>query len=578
MSELIYYPTALGLSMLINYLFVRFWKFDFLKSTVKSDRWGTKVVPLTGGTATFLVFFAFSLFKLSEFWPHSPQVIVALAGGILMFLLGLVDDIVDLKSYQKFLFQIFIVLLVIGFGIKATLFGMPFNYIITFLWILGITNAFNLLDNIDGLAAGIAAIALIFLGLNFSGEGAPLLGYFCFTLAAVLMGFLVFNFKPARLYLGDSGALFTGYFLAVLTILGSQRSGRSLFVTIIFPLLIMLIPIMDTLMVSITRRLRGQSPFQGGRDHLSHRLVMLGMSEKQAVLLLYLISTLLGVSTLIFIGTSPVFSMIVYFFISLMIVLFCVYIGKIKIVSQSEIHDDFVVISTNFLYKKRILHILVDLLLVALVYYFSYLIRFEGNIARSDMKLFVVSMPIIIFFKIICLYWFNVYKIESRYFSIPDGLNILKGVSLGSILTIILLTFVTRFKGYSRAVFVIDWMLTIIVLGGVKLFYRVFDELFYSIRSKGNQKVVVVGHKRTFQAVNRYLKLKSNLNLSVVRFFPLTEFNYDVMMEYINKLDDKISMILLEDKGVLSKEDSKQILKKNIKILDEREFFLDILE
>jgi len=576
MTEFMYYPAALGLSIVINYILYRTWKFDILKSAVRTDRWGSKVVPLTGGLAVFTSFFIICLLRWQVIWD-SPKLAIALGGGILMFFLGLIDDIFELESYQKFLFQIIIVLLLIFLGLKASLFGKPWNYIITFTWMLGITNAFNLLDNMDGLAAGIASISLIFLGLSFYSEGLLLLTFMSLTYALVLLGFLVFNFNPARVYLGDSGALLTGYFLSVLTLLGSSSSGKSLFVSIIFPLLIMLIPILDTTLVSITRRMRGQSPFLGGKDHLSHRLVILGMTERQAVLFLYGVSILLGGSTIVFSTTSPLLSIFVYFLISLFILLFGVYMGKIKILQQQENSGGSAVISTNFLYKTRVLHILVDLFLFALIYYFSYLIRFEGLISKSSIRLFVESIPIILFFKIIFLYTFNVYKIESRYFAIKDALNLFRSITLGSVFTIITLTFLARFQGYSRAVFMIDWMLSLIVIGGVKVFYRIFDELFYSIQAKKKEKIILVGNRRTYQAVNAYLKLKSNLNLMVIRFFPLTDFVYDVMMKYMEKLNFPIAMILVEEKGMFSVEQTKRLEEKGIALVDEKAFFSKIL-
>ena len=139
----------------------------------------------------------------------------------MIFTLGVIDDIINLKSHQKFLLQIIIVIAVVYFGVETTLFPRPLSFVITVLWILGITNAFNLLDNIDGLSAGIASIAAVTLGIKFLLEGNILLSYFCFILTASFIGFLIYNFNPAKIYLGDSGALFTGYILSTLTILGT---------------------------------------------------------------------------------------------------------------------------------------------------------------------------------------------------------------------------------------------------------------------------------------------------------------------------------------------------------------------
>ena len=576
MTNIVYYISAVVASIIINYLFVKYWKFEFLKSTIKSDRWGTKIVPLTGGISIFLIFVIFSFLKFNEVFD-SPVIVIALVGGVLVFTLGIIDDVINLKSYQKLLIQITIVLAVVYFGVETTLFPRPLSFVITVLWILGITNAFNLLDNIDGLSAGIASIAALTLGINFLIEGNILLSYFCFILTASFLGFLIFNFNPAKIYLGDSGALFTGYILSTLTILGTRGTGKSLFASLLFPIIIMMIPVLDTMLVSITRRLRGQSPFEGGKDHLSHRLVMLGMSEKQSVLFLYFISILLATSTFLITNISLAIYIMMYFFLCLIIVLFGFYIGKIKMVARSERKDNFVIIGTNFLYKKRILHILVDLVLLAFIYFFSYVIRFEGNISSSDMSRFVESLPLVIIIKILFLYYFKVYRIENRFFSVSDGLQFLKGVTLSTTSIILFLTVVTRFKGYSRVAFIIDWMLTIIVLGGVKMSYRLFDELFFSIKSQKTKKIIILGNRETYQAINRYLQLKTDSGYSVKRFFNINEVKLGIIIDYLEKSRNDISMILLEDKSFLSNEETIRLTDNGILVVNEKEFFNTIL-
>lgn len=369
-----------------------------------------------------------------------------------------------------------------------------------------------------------------------------------------------------------------GYFLSIFTVIGSQKSGESVFVTVIFPILIMLIPILDTVMVSITRNIRGQSAFEGGKDHLSHRLVMLGMSEKQAVLLLYSISILLGISALFFRNAPPVFSMVIYFFISLIFVLFGVYIGKIKIGIPSGKKRNAVVLSTDFLYKKRILHILVDLVLISFIYYLAYLIRFEGKISQANTLLFLESIPIVILLKIAFLFYFQVYKIESRYFSISDGLTIIKAVTLGSVSSVLVLTFLKRFMGYSRAVFVIDWMLAVIVLGVVKVFYRIFEEIFASIRDKERKKILIIGGDRMHQSLNKYLQFRPEMNLSIVKHISLTDFNFDVMIAYCKQPDHHIHMIIVEDKAILTDEQLVAVRKIEVLFVTEKEFFTQILK
>ena len=576
MTNIVYYIAALVTSVVINYLFIKYWKYDFLRSTIKSDRWGTKIVPLTGGISIFLIFAIFIVLKSNEAFD-SYVIVIALAGGVLIFTLGIIDDLINLKSHQKLLLQIIIVLAVVYFGVETTLFPRPLSFVITVLWILGITNAFNLLDNIDGLSAGIALIAALTLAINFHIEGNISLSYFCFILTAAFLGFLIFNFNPAKIYLGDSGALFTGYILSTITILGTRGTGKSLFASLLFPIVIMMIPVLDTMLVSITRRIRGQSPFEGGKDHLSHRLVMLGMTEKQSVLLLYFISILLAASTFLITNISLALYIMMYFCLCLIIVLFGFYIGKIKMVARTERKENFLTIGTNFLYKKRIIHILVDLVLLAFIYFFSYVIRFEGDISSFDMSRFVESLPLVVLIKILFLYFFKVYKIENRFFSVSDGLQFLKGVTLSTTSIILFLTVVTRFEGYSRVAFIIDWMLTIIVLGGVKMSYRLFDELFFSIKSQKTKKMIILGNRETYQAINRYLQLKTDVGYSVKKYFNINEVKQGLIIDYLEKSGSDISMVLLEDKNFLSNEEKIRLTDSGIVVVDEKEFFNAIL-
>ncbi len=148
---------------------------------------------------------------------------------------------------------------------------------VTIFWLIGITNAINLLDNMDGLAAGISAIAAGFLAANFAGNGQTTEAVMLAVFAAALVGFLVYNSNPASIFMGDCGSMFVGFFLASSALLSAAGDrGRSFLVVIAVPVLILFIPIFDTTLVTVVRKLSGRAASQGGRDHTSHRLVALG--------------------------------------------------------------------------------------------------------------------------------------------------------------------------------------------------------------------------------------------------------------------------------------------------------------
>ena len=168
----------------------------------------------------------------------------------------------------------------------------PLQAVATVCWVVIVTNSFNLLDNMDGLAAGIAAVSSIFLFAVAVKNGQFVLGTFALALAGCAIGFLPYNFHPARIYMGDSGSLFLGFVLAVLSL--DLRFPATTPATFVVPLLIVGVALFDTTLVSITRLLHGRTPLQGGLDHVSHRLVFVGLSTRAAVCLLYSVAVALG--------------------------------------------------------------------------------------------------------------------------------------------------------------------------------------------------------------------------------------------------------------------------------------------
>ncbi len=258
----------------------------------KSDRWHRQPTALLGGIA-FVVPIVVVRLTLG---PPLARDWVVWAGSAWLFLVGLVDDLFHIRPYQKLLGQLVGAALVIGQGLSLTETGaVPLDMAITVLWVVGITNALNLLDNMDGLAAGIAAIAAGFFAAYFQRHGQPDTARDFAVVAAALVGFLVFNTNPASIFMGDCGALFLGFFLAAGSLHGvpeeqTLHPWRSLLV----PVLILAVPIFDTTLVSVLRKLSGRAIFQGGRDHSSHRLVAWGLSERTAVWVLYGLAVISG--------------------------------------------------------------------------------------------------------------------------------------------------------------------------------------------------------------------------------------------------------------------------------------------
>jgi UDP-GlcNAc:undecaprenyl-phosphate/decaprenyl-phosphate GlcNAc-1-phosphate transferase len=248
----------------------------------------TTPIPLLGGVAIVVgailaVFFAFR--------GEVPRSIAgALIAGAIVALLGLVDDRRGLSPLVRLLVQLAAAAILIYFGVRVRLpIAEPLNVALTLFWILGITNAINLLDNMDGLSAGVAAVAAAFMTLLGALNGQYLVSALAAAILGACLGFLRYNFQPARIFMGDAGAYFLGFWLAVLGI--QLRFPQNVnFVTWMVPVLVLGLPIFDTTLVTISRLRRRVHPFTGGQDHLSHRLVERGFSQREAVLILYLLA------------------------------------------------------------------------------------------------------------------------------------------------------------------------------------------------------------------------------------------------------------------------------------------------
>lgn len=239
---------------------------------------------------------------LSEAHQVRTQLFGLLAGALVIFIVGLVDDLVGerLPVGFKFVGQCLAAAIAVGCGIQVEFTGIAsFNIVVSFLWILGISNAFNLLDNMDGLSAGVAVSSAFIFFLNALAMGEIFL---CLILAAfigALVGFLRFNLHPAKVFMGDCGALFIGFTLSSLTILEAYVSpASSTLFPVLMPVLVLAVPLIDTLSVIVIRLREGRPIYRGDRCHLSHRLVASGLAEPQAVKFLFLMTLALGMGAL----------------------------------------------------------------------------------------------------------------------------------------------------------------------------------------------------------------------------------------------------------------------------------------
>ncbi len=258
------------------------------------------IVPLVGALAALklnLLGIETTEKLIYGFEQRSTQLGAIFGGAIGMTLLGWLDDKFEFHPALKFAGQLLIAALVAAAGVRITLFvASPFfSYVVTILWILTVTNAFNFMDNMNGLCAGLAAIAALITGVISAGHEHYLVAAIAFLVFGAALGFLPCNFPRASAFLGDAGSHLLGYLLSVLTILPhffTSEHPRAL--AVLSPLLILAVPLLDLAYVVVRRWLSGKQFYIGDTNHLSHRLVRLGLSRSGAVLLIWIIATLTG--------------------------------------------------------------------------------------------------------------------------------------------------------------------------------------------------------------------------------------------------------------------------------------------
>lgn len=226
----------------------------------------------------------------------SHKLLGIFAGSFVILIVGLLDDRFDLLPSQKLFGQMVAAFVLMKMGLMINLFyGLGvWGYVITFIWILLIMNAFNFVDSLDGHCSGVAFIACIMFFWITQILNQPMVGFFLIAFAGALGGFLQHNFKPAKTFLGDNGSLFVGYMMAAFTLLCKYYGPRFSHVTVFIPVLIFGVPIYDTLSVIVVRTFRGVPFWKGDRNHFAHRLVKIGMSEKAAVVFSYFVELTIG--------------------------------------------------------------------------------------------------------------------------------------------------------------------------------------------------------------------------------------------------------------------------------------------
>jgi len=419
------------------------------------DRWHTRPVPLLGGVAMAIAIAG----GILAAQPDRRLMPLFLYSGV-MFALGVFDDIRVVRPLAKLFSQMIVAALVLWLMPPIAVTGWALiDRLLAFVWIVGVTNAFNLLDNMDGLAAGVAGIAAVCYLTLLLPQNASSLTVAIAAFSGAVLGFLCFNFPPATIFMGDSGSLLLGGFLATAGLGSTTEMQSRLMPAALFPVLILLVPILDTAFVTFTRSFSGRSALAGGRDHTSHRLVALGVSERTAVLSLYALAAG-GGALAVALRVLPLGS--VFGFLTLYII----FLSAAIFVLAAQARDLPAV--ADLAYRRRALEILVDLGVLTIAYYAAFRLRFPGADATVFFPPFVSSIPLTVGCQIVALYSMGKYRLPWRA-PLRHQLGLLgKAMALGMVLAMMVVLTLYRFEGFSRGVFALDLVIAWTLLVGTR--------------------------------------------------------------------------------------------------------------
>jgi UDP-GlcNAc:undecaprenyl-phosphate GlcNAc-1-phosphate transferase len=490
----------------------------------REDRWHRRPVALFGGVGI-----AASLFATS-FVFHVPGDLPVLIGtAALIFVTGVVDDVLTLKPSTKLIVQIALASALLFFDYRLNwIHSETLDRLVTLVWVVGLTNAFNLLDNMDGLCAGVAIIVGAALLIDLlPGSGGPHVAFEARYLAALLgatCGFLVYNLYPATIFMGDGGSLLLGFSVAAVTLSSAhQTAGRSDVLSIVAaPVLVLLIPIFDTTLVTLSRWFSGRRASQGGRDHSSHRLVAIGLSERRAVTLLWTLAAVggaLGVAIDHFAYSWSTLAAGVLFLLGM--ILFASYLAGIRTYDEADskaAEGTITPIIVDFMYKRRVAEVLLDFCLVTICYYGAYRMRFEDpEDFMRNFGMFLRSLPVVLASQMIAFFVVGVYRGTWRHFGMVDTLNVAKGVFLGTVCSQLIILYVYRFSSYSRTVFAIYGILILTTVTLSRASFRLVGEFMRRQRQSG-RRVIIYGAGDGGTLVLRELLAQDEDNVRIVGF------------------------------------------------------------
>jgi UDP-GlcNAc:undecaprenyl-phosphate/decaprenyl-phosphate GlcNAc-1-phosphate transferase len=500
-----------------------------------ADRWHERPTPLLGGAAIYIAFVAgaaVTWLLRGEAMPgggppaattpigiSAPWVGVFLS-ATMMFAVGLVDDRLKLNPTTKLMAQAAAAAILISFGVVYPLTPwVVMNVLLTFFWFLALTNAMNLLDHMDGVAVGVAGVAAVFLGVTLYLDGAYVIAAATLALAGAAFGFLPYNFPRASIFMGDAGSMFIGALLAGLGAAYPNRVPSASLIAVLFvPAMIVIIPIVDTTLVTVTRMLAGRSVSAGGKDHTSHRLVAMGFSERQVPLVLYAVAVLGGIMALVLRSWPYAMGVVVGGVFLVALLLGLAYLARMQSYQPVPGESGRVTLMvSDLVHKRRALEVMMDLVLFALAYQAAFLIRWDGRPPAEQTEVFATTAAVVIAAKSAAFWMSGVYRGAWHRVGLADAQRIARATLFGTLLTTAALVFFFREQYFGRGVLVIDGLLVGAFTIAARMLFRSLDQFRNSLRRDG-VPVVVYGAGRGGELAVRELVANQQLAMRPIGF------------------------------------------------------------
>jgi UDP-GlcNAc:undecaprenyl-phosphate/decaprenyl-phosphate GlcNAc-1-phosphate transferase len=481
------------------------------------DRWSRNPTPLLGGLAVA----AGTAVAVLTFANPSATEFALLAPAFGLGVLGIVDDRFGLGPTAK------LVASLAGGAALVYLLSRPALsvpsaplVVLSVVWFAGVVHAVNIIDNIDGLAAGVSAITAVGTALVLIQYGYGEVAVVLFALAGALAGFLPWNLHPARMFMGDGGSLFVGAVLGGCSLVPWFGGGPTYSLLPVALGVALIVPLGDAAFVSALRWMAGRKATRGGVDHTSHRLVSMGLSERRSVLVLYSVALAAAVVAA-WVARSASTALPATALLLIGVVLGAVYLARVPTYDG----QDFAALQRiplgealrAVLARSHAGQVLLDVVLIAVCYYAAYRLRFSGESLDIFLPSFTASLPVVLVCKLAAHYVSGLYQRSWLTFGMSDLAVAVRAVVVGSTASALAATYLYRFERFSRGVFVIDALLLLLAILGSRLSFRLMAHAAVA-QNHRTRRVLICGARERGQLLAREMLANTAWGLKPVGF------------------------------------------------------------